>query len=117
MNQENEDITKKEESMMVTDNTVVRPCPCGCLINSIHTREQKSLALHVMPSNVLHYQGNVYRPDDISSFWKKDCRMFLWKNNADKCHSEDGRDHTACGICKLSLAMGREDNTVTSTLK
>lgn len=114
MDQDNEEVIKKEDSTMITDNVEVRPCPCGCLHHPIRTMERKGLALHVLPSNILHYQGKVYRPDDISSFWKKDCRMFLWKNNADKCQSTDGTDHTACGICKISLAMGREDNTISA---
>ncbi|XP_063358238.1 uncharacterized protein LOC134647839 [Cydia amplana] len=62
-------------------------CPCGCLLRPatavpFRTREQNTLALHVVPPEVLNYHGYCFEPNQIAMFWKKDCRMFLWKGQA-----------------------------------
>ncbi|XP_013201184.1 uncharacterized protein LOC106143601 [Amyelois transitella] len=62
-------------------------CPCGCLLRPapagpFRTREQRTLALHVVPPEVLAHHGYCFEPSQIAMFWKKDCRMFLWKGKA-----------------------------------
>ncbi|XP_059049838.1 uncharacterized protein LOC131844873 [Achroia grisella] len=62
-------------------------CPCGCLLRPattgpFRTREQNTLALHVVSPEALNYHGYCYEPSQIAMFWKKDCRMFLWKGKA-----------------------------------
>lgn len=62
-------------------------CPCGCLLRPattgpFRTREQNTLALHVVSPEVLSYHGYCFEPNQIAMFWKKDCRMFLWKGKA-----------------------------------
>lgn len=62
-------------------------CPCGCLLRPattgpFRTREQKTLALHVVSAEILTYHGYSFEPCQIAMFWKKDCRTFLWKGKA-----------------------------------
>lgn len=62
-------------------------CPCGCLLRApapvaFRTRDRHSLALHVVPPEVLLHHGHQHPPAHIAMFWKKDCRMFLWKGEA-----------------------------------
>ncbi|CAG9097999.1 unnamed protein product [Plutella xylostella] len=62
-------------------------CPCGCLLRRaapapFRTREQTTLALHVVPPEALTHHGYSYQPSQIAMFWKKDCRSFLWKGKA-----------------------------------
>ncbi|KAI5634558.1 hypothetical protein NE865_12785 [Phthorimaea operculella] len=64
-------------------------CPCGCLLRPsvmgpMRTREKDTLALHVVPPEVLTYHGYSFEPSQIAMFWKKDCRMFLWKGKSQK---------------------------------
>ncbi|XP_026757125.1 uncharacterized protein LOC113516847 [Galleria mellonella] len=71
----------------VSSPKVTTVCPCGCLLRPattgpFRTREQNTLALHVVSPEVLNYHGYCYDPSQIAMFWKKDCRMFLWKGNA-----------------------------------
>ncbi|XP_032530237.1 uncharacterized protein LOC116779847 [Danaus plexippus] len=59
-------------------------CPCGCYLRPaalvpFRTRERNTLALHVVSPEVLNYHGYNFEPSQIAMFWKKDCRMFLWK--------------------------------------
>ncbi|GBP05925.1 hypothetical protein EVAR_3207_1 [Eumeta japonica] len=51
-------------------------CPCGCLLRPsptapFRTRELSTLALHVVPPDVLSYQGYSYEPSQIAMLWKK----------------------------------------------
>ncbi|CAK1544200.1 unnamed protein product [Leptosia nina] len=62
-------------------------CPCGCLLRPtvtgpFRTREKNTLALHVVPPEVLNHHGYNFEPNDIAMFWKKDCRIFLWKGRS-----------------------------------
>lgn len=62
-------------------------CPCGCLLQPaetvpFRTREEFTLALHVVSREVLNHHGYRFDPSHIAMFWKKDCRMFLWKGKA-----------------------------------
>lgn len=62
-------------------------CPCGCLLRPastgpFRTREQNTLALHVVSPEALNHHGYNFDPCQIAMFWKKDCRMFLWKGKA-----------------------------------
>lgn len=62
-------------------------CPCGCFLRpattgSLRTREQNTLALYVVSPEALNHHGNFFEPSQIAMFWKKDCRMFLWKGKA-----------------------------------
>lgn len=62
-------------------------CPCGCLLRPattgpFRTREMGSLALHVVPPEVLNHHGYSHQPNQIAMFWKKDCRIFLWKGKS-----------------------------------
>lgn len=62
-------------------------CPCGCLLRPattgpFRTREQNTLALYVVSPETLNHHGYFYEPSQIAMFWKKDCRMFLWKGKA-----------------------------------
>lgn len=62
-------------------------CPCGCLLRPattapFRTREQTTLALHVVSPEVLNHHGYCFEPNQIAMFWKKDCRTFLWKGES-----------------------------------
>ncbi|XP_045510936.1 uncharacterized protein LOC123705894 [Colias croceus] len=62
-------------------------CPCGCLLKPavtgpFRTREKSTLALHVVSPEVLNHHGYNFEPNEIAMFWKKDCRMFLWKGKS-----------------------------------
>lgn len=66
---------------------VATVCPCGCLLRPatmgpFRTREQNTLALHVVAPEVLNHHGYSFESNQIAMFWKKDCRMFLWKGKA-----------------------------------
>ncbi|CAH0726014.1 unnamed protein product, partial [Brenthis ino] len=68
-------------------------CPCGCLLRAaavgpFRTREKNTLALHVVAPDVLNYHGYNFEPCQIAMFWKKDCRMFLWKGKSKKTITE-----------------------------
>ncbi|CAG4997805.1 unnamed protein product [Parnassius apollo] len=74
---------------VVPSPKITTVCPCGCLlrpaaVNPFRTREQNTLALHVVPPDVLNYHGYNFKPNQIALFWKKDCRTFLWKGKAKK---------------------------------
>ncbi|XP_044751903.1 uncharacterized protein LOC123311865 isoform X1 [Coccinella septempunctata] len=70
---------------------------CGELINEQETSEDKvietvDLATNEIVNfkeNILNYQGKTYLLRDISYKWKKDCRMWLWKNRP-STHKEIG---------------------------
>ncbi|XP_050670626.1 uncharacterized protein LOC126969281 [Leptidea sinapis] len=62
-------------------------CPCGCLLRPaitgpFRTREKNTYALHVVSPEVLTHHGYNFEPTQIAMFWKKDCRMFLWKGRS-----------------------------------
>lgn len=72
---------------VISTPKVATVCPCGCLLRPaitgpFRTREQTSLALHVVSPEVLSHHGYSFEPSQIAMFWKKDCRMFLWKGKA-----------------------------------
>lgn len=77
------------ERINLSPPNMVISCPCGCFLHPtvavpFRTREQNTLALHVVPPDALMYHGYQYEPSDIAMFWKKDCRMFLWKGKSRK---------------------------------
>lgn len=86
-------ITTNVQRLNLCDRTnslsVAKPppvCPCGCLLRPaktgpFRTREQNTLALHVVPPEVLNHHGYCYQANEIAMFWKKDCRKFLWKGS------------------------------------
>ncbi|CAG9784189.1 unnamed protein product [Diatraea saccharalis] len=72
---------------VVSAPKIAAVCPCGCLLKPattgpFRTREQTTLALHVVSPEVLNHHGYCFEPTEIAMFWKKDCRMFLWKGKA-----------------------------------
>lgn len=74
---------------VTTSPRLIAACPCGCLLRPpatipFRTRERNTLALHVVSPNVLNYHGYNFEPSHIAMFWKKDCRMFLWKGKTKK---------------------------------
>lgn len=70
---------------------------CGEVINEQENSEDKvietvDLATNEIinfKENILTYQGKTYLLGDISYKWKKDCRMWLWKNRP-TAHEEIG---------------------------
>ncbi|XP_045470085.1 uncharacterized protein LOC123677550 isoform X1 [Harmonia axyridis] len=53
--------------------------------------------------NILSYQGRTYLLGDISYKWKKDCRMWLWKNRPSmKQEIGDLRNNQSINITTLA---------------
>lgn len=74
---------------VVPSQKIAPVCPCGCLLRPcvpgpFRTREQTTLALHVVSPDVLNHHGYNFEANQIALFWKKDCRTFLWKGKAKK---------------------------------
>ncbi|XP_060529377.1 uncharacterized protein LOC132703879 [Cylas formicarius] len=46
----------------------------------IETRDLLTNEPVLVKEEALNYQGKIYSRNDIAYFWKKDCRMWLWKN-------------------------------------
>ncbi|XP_047545148.1 uncharacterized protein LOC125077284 [Vanessa atalanta] len=74
---------------VMTTPRLAAVCPCGCLMRPaatipFRTRERNTLALHIVSPEVLNYHGYNFEPSHIAMFWKKDCRMFLWKGKTKK---------------------------------
>ncbi|GJQ83838.1 hypothetical protein Trydic_g5696 [Trypoxylus dichotomus] len=48
--------------------------------NGYVTKEILSDQVYVVKDEMLTYRGRKYSLNDIATRWKKDCRMWLWKN-------------------------------------
>lgn len=73
--------------MTISTPKVPTSCPCGCFlrpatIGSFRTREKDTLALYIVTPDILNHHGHNFESNEIAMFWKKDCRMFLWKGKA-----------------------------------
>ncbi|XP_030761135.1 uncharacterized protein LOC115886186 [Sitophilus oryzae] len=59
--------------------------------DAIKTRDIYSGDTILVNREALMYQGKKYNINDIASAWKKDCRMWLWKNTWEfKMHKSVG---------------------------
>lgn len=48
--------------------------------NGYVTKEVMSNQVYLVKDEMLTYRGRKYSLNDIATRWKKDCRMWLWKN-------------------------------------
>ncbi|KAK9879527.1 hypothetical protein WA026_006597 [Henosepilachna vigintioctopunctata] len=64
---------------------------CGEMLEDLDSDDRVIETLDIFKNEImlfkeslLNYQGRKYLINDISNKWKKDCRMWLWKNRADR---------------------------------
>lgn len=62
-------------------------------MDGIETRDLYNNDTILVSRNALLYKGKSYSINDIAFRWKKDCRMWLWKNALEVKKNKSVGDH------------------------
>lgn len=62
-------------------------------MDGIETRDLYNNDTILVSRNALLYKGKSYSINDIAFRWKKDCRMWLWKNALEMKKNKSVGDH------------------------
>ncbi|KAF7269956.1 hypothetical protein GWI33_017046 [Rhynchophorus ferrugineus] len=63
--------------------------------SGIQTKDLYNNDIVLVNKEALIYQGKRYSINDIAFSWKKDCRMWLWKNSWELRKNKSVSDHLA----------------------
>lgn len=67
----------------------------------IETRDAITNEIVKIESDILHQGGRKYSVNEIAHIWKKDCRIWLWKNGTDFKKSRSIGEKMKSGLIKI----------------
>ncbi|OXU28215.1 hypothetical protein TSAR_011726 [Trichomalopsis sarcophagae] len=81
----NDDDDGDDERNVSFTPVITKDCPYNQLDSNsfrygFKTQNLTTKELVSVGPEILNFQGNLHSPEEIAMYWKKDCRMWLWKS-------------------------------------
>ncbi|CAG9863033.1 unnamed protein product [Phyllotreta striolata] len=71
------------------------------LKDNIETRDKSTNEIVVVKAEILQQGGRTYSLNDLAYFWKKDCRIWMWKNSPELKNNKSVGDKIKTGLIKI----------------